>query len=207
MLFSEAAVPGLLDGTITSTFRRWKRAQVKVGGIYRPRAELALLVDGVSQVTVGELTDADARAAGEPDVVTLRQRRLKGAPDDEVLFRIDFHRVDVPDPRRVLAVDADLDGDAIADIDRRLDRLDAASSVGPWTRATLDVIRRHPATVSSVLADELGRHRPDLKLDVRKLKGLGLTESLGTGYRLSPRGAAYLRLTGCPRPRGRATGP
>jgi hypothetical protein len=193
MLFSDAAVPGLLDGTITSTFRRWKRAQVKVGGIYRPRAELALLVDAITQVTAGELTDADARAAGEADLVTLRQHHLKGALEDEVLFRIDFHRVDVPDPRRVLAVDADLDLDAIADIDRRLDRLDAASSAGPWTRATLDAIRRHPATVSSVLADELGRDRPDLKLDIRKLKGLGLTESLGTGYRLSPRGEAYVR--------------
>ena len=30
------------------------------------------------------------------------------------------------------------------------------------------------------------------KSDVRKLKALGLTESLGTGYRLSPRGQAWL---------------
>ena len=32
-----------------------------------------------------------------------------------------------------------------------------------------------------------------LKLDVRKLKNLGLTISLRVGYELSPRGAAYLR--------------
>jgi hypothetical protein len=30
------------------------------------------------------------------------------------------------------------------------------------------------------------------KADVRRLKALGLTESLEVGYRLSPRGAAYL---------------
>jgi hypothetical protein len=30
------------------------------------------------------------------------------------------------------------------------------------------------------------------KTDVRKLKGLGLTESLEVGYRLSPRGVALL---------------
>jgi hypothetical protein len=30
---------------------------------------------------------------------------------------------------------------------------------------------------------------------VRKLKELGLTESLNPGYRLSPRGEAYLRLS------------
>ena len=34
--------------------------------------------------------------------------------------------------------------------------------------------------------------RPAFKLNVRKLKALGLTESLEVGYRLSPRGAAFL---------------
>jgi hypothetical protein len=33
------------------------------------------------------------------------------------------------------------------------------------------------------------------KIDVRKLKNLGLTESLDIGYRLSPRGRAYLAAT------------
>ena len=42
------------------------------------------------------------------------------------------------------------------------------------------------------LADELGMERLPFKVDVRKLKALGLTESLGTGYRLSPRGQAWL---------------
>lgn len=34
--------------------------------------------------------------------------------------------------------------------------------------------------------------RPTVKAGVRKLKELGLTESLAVGYRLSPRGAALL---------------
>lgn len=33
----------------------------------------------------------------------------------------------------------------------------------------------------------------EVEADVRKLKGLGLTLSLDVGYRLSPRGAAYLQ--------------
>jgi hypothetical protein len=33
-------------------------------------------------------------------------------------------------------------------------------------------------------------------VDVRKLKALGLTESLPVGYRLSPRGRAYLARSG-----------
>ena len=44
------------------------------------------------------------------------------------------------------------------------------------------------------LADALGRERLPFKADVRKLKALGLTESLPIGYRLSPRGEAFLRV-------------
>ena len=38
----------------------------------------------------------------------------------------------------------------------------------------------------------LGRETQPFKIDVRKLKRLGLTESLDVGYRLSPRGRAVL---------------
>ena len=49
--------------------------------------------------------------------------------------------------------------------------------------------------VSTALAELLGRERPALKTDVRKLKRLGLTESLEVGYELSPRGRAFLDAT------------
>jgi hypothetical protein len=42
------------------------------------------------------------------------------------------------------------------------------------------------------LAAQLGREKRPFKADVRKLKELGLTESLDVGYRLSPRGKAFL---------------
>ena len=42
------------------------------------------------------------------------------------------------------------------------------------------------------LAAELGPGALAFKADVRKLKALGLTESLEIGYRLSPRGRAWL---------------
>ena len=45
------------------------------------------------------------------------------------------------------------------------------------------------------LAASFGRETQPFKLDVRKLKALGLTLSLEVGYRLSPRGEAYLRQT------------
>jgi len=63
----------------------------------------------------------------------------------------------------------------------------------PWTEATLRQIERSPGVVSTVLAAEAGLARDVFKIRVRRLKALGLTESLEVGYRLSPRGEAYLR--------------
>ena len=50
--------------------------------------------------------------------------------------------------------------------------------------------------VSTELARDVGEERQAYKLRVRRLKALGLTESLEVGYRLSPRGRAYLRGAG-----------
>ena len=56
----------------------------------------------------------------------------------------------------------------------------------------LTLIAAHPGVRAGDLADRLGRERLDFKADVRKLKALGLTESLTVGYQLSPRGRAWL---------------
>ena len=79
------------------------------------------------------------------------------------------------------------------DLERELDRLDRSASHGPWTREVLGAIERAPGHPRC----EAGRAvRPrsviPFKRDVRKLKELGLTESLEIGYRLSPRGRAIL---------------
>ena len=86
---------------------------------------------------------------------------------------------------------------------------------------TLAIIDRSPEVRAPDLAAELGRDTLSFKRDVRKLKELGLTESLDIGYRLSPRGEAVVDdggrrdddrrhrpVPGCrrsaPRPRGRS---
>jgi DNA-binding MarR family transcriptional regulator len=56
----------------------------------------------------------------------------------------------------------------------------------------LRLIAERPGVVARDLAVALGRDRASFKADVRKLKELGLTESLQVGYRLSPRGRALL---------------
>lgn len=182
MLFPLRFADGLRDGTITLTFRNWKRSQVKVGGRYRSFGG-DLIVDAISQQTAGEITDADARRAGFVDAAALcREFKLAA---DLPMYRIEFHREEPAPP----APKPDLTDAAIS---ARLDRWDAASPTGPWTRATLMLIGERPAVRAGDLAVTLGRERLPFKADVRKLKGLGLTESLEIGYRLSPRGRAYL---------------
>ncbi|MEK8226079.1 hypothetical protein NKG05_08365 [Oerskovia sp. M15] len=62
----------------------------------------------------------------------------------------------------------------------------------PWTRQYLELIVAQPEVVARELAMSIGVERDYFKIRVRRLKELGLTESLAVGYRISPRGRAYL---------------
>ncbi len=197
MRFFQTAHAGLADGSVTVTFRRWKRAQVKVAGMYRV-GPVDLTVDRIDRVPLERITAGDARRAGFTDRAALVA--FLGPPDvdatDELVWRIAF-RCEPAAPK--VAPSGKL---TLADVDelrRRLDRLDRngpTGSTGPWTREVLELIARRPGVVSTELSAELGRERAPFKIDVRKLKRLGLTESLEVGYRLSPRGKALLRRLG-----------
>jgi hypothetical protein len=193
VLLEKRARDGILDGSITVLYRRWKRTQVIAGRAYRTPAGLVdvLAVDAVDPAA---LTDGDARLAGYATADALRTD-LRGDPDEPV-FRLEVRPHRGPDARQQLSEDADLDEAAVAEIVRRLDRLDRASAIGPWTAVTLDLIAANPGRRAPDLATELGREMQPFKLDVRKLKALGLTHSLPVGYRLSPRGEAYRAACG-----------
>jgi biotin operon repressor len=189
VLFEERLRQGLHDGSITLAFRRWRRPQVVAGHHYRTRLDM-VCAEAVDEVTPAEITPAQARDAGYPDVASL----LAGLRGDEELplYRIRFRRLDEPDPRDVLAATTVLTDDQAAAIAARLARMDAASSRGPWTAAILGQIASKPAVSSEFLAEAIGWERGVFKIHVRRLKALGLTISLDVGYRLSPRGQAYL---------------
>lgn len=189
MLFERRLREGIRDGSITVAFRRWKRAQVVAGGRYRTGDDM-VEVTSVAVVAAEDITDGDAQRAGYGSALDL-VASLRGTPTDPV-YRLALVRLDA-DPRDALAADATLSARDLADISRRLDRLDGASRHGPWTRRTLREIGRRPGERAGDLAQRLGIERQRFKVDVRKLKSLGLTVSLATGYRLSPRGEAYLR--------------
>lgn len=188
MRFTKDAWDGLADESITITFRRWKRCQVIVGNQYRSTAGM-LQVDSCDVIEEADISDEDATKAGrESAAATIAL--LGEATQDTLLYRVQFHLAG-PDPRTQLALTVP-DDEALADILKRLARLDKASKAGPWTQAVLQVIHDRPATRAPDLAAGFGRETKPFKLDVRKLKGLGLTQSQRVGYNLSPRGLAVL---------------
>ena len=74
----------------------------------------------------------------------------------------------------------------------RLAEMDRRSHRGPWTRQHLELIEARPSELAETIAASIGRQKRPFKADIRRLKELGLTESLPVGYRLSPRGRAVL---------------
>lgn len=165
MIFEQRFLEGIRAGTITVAFRRWRRPSVKAGGTLLTAAG-QLHIDAVDPVTPDHVSEADARRAGyanRQDLLIELNRRSEGE-----LYRIALGRLE-PDPRVALR-ERPATGSEQADLQKRLRRLDAKAPGGPWTWQDKD----------------------PFKINVRKLKNLGLTENLETGYRLSARGEALL---------------
>ena len=179
MLFDKRLWPLIADGSVTVAVRRWKRPSVKTGGTLQSPAGL-LAIDTVEPVSPGDLSESDARCAGFPGLDEL----LASLRPEGQLSRIRFHRVG-DDPRVSLRQRTELGPAELAKVITALRRLD-------WAGPVLESIGRQPGVVSTELAAELGMERFPFKQKVRRLKALGLTESLKVGYRLSPRGQVVL---------------
>ena len=191
MLLPLKVAQGVRDGTVTLAYRRWKKQDVEPGRRFTTAAGM-VRVESVEVVDPDAITDEEARQAGWPDAVRLRKRLN---PDESLpTYRVRLSW-DGEDPRIALREDADLTDADVAALDARLERLDRASSHGPWTMATLDLIGRYPQRRAPDLAEMIGRETAPFKLDVRKLKAMGLTRSFAVGYEISPRGRAYLSKT------------
>lgn len=188
MLIGRGVLERIACGEVTLAFRRWRRPTVRAGGTLRTAVGV-LAISSVRVVDPARISLADARRAGYLDLsallVDLADRR--GA----AVYRIELRRSG-EDPRLRLRAQSRLSLAERAALGARLARLDARRA---WTDATLREIAARPGVRAADLAERLGRERKSFKTDVRKLKELGLTESLEVGYRLSPRGRAWLRGT------------
>lgn len=173
MLFRPADLQRIAAGEITLAFRRWDRPRVKVGSQQKTRVGV---VEFTSCEVVESISPEDARAAGfgSPEEVEARMRKTGR------VYRVGL-RVAGPDPRVALR-SAPPDAAVFAQLEK-----------WPWAYPYLQCIAERPETRAADLAESFGRETQDFKRDIRKLKELGLTESLEVGYRLSPRGEAVLR--------------
>jgi hypothetical protein len=185
MLFRQRFLDGIRTGSITLAFRRWRRPSVKSGGtLLTPIGQLEIAA--VERVSEASISHEDARRAGYASIDTLLADLRHGREGHVYRIQLGTLRAD---PRIALR-NAVSDRTALASVIERLTRLDHRAPGGAWTSRVLDIIATHPAVRAGHLCDLVGMEKPEFKVNVRKLKGLGLTESLDTGYRLSPLGQA-----------------
>jgi hypothetical protein len=190
VLLNRDTAEGIANGTITLVLRRWDAPRAKPGGTQRTVAGTVRVDDVAEHPGSYRVTAAQARAAGYPDAKTAQKELDRRPAKHTYLIAVSYL---APDERPELAADDRLSGADVDAITARLDRWDAATA--PWTRRYLEMIGANEAVRAPDLAAREGLDVPRFKRRVRQLKGLGLTISLDVGYRLSPRGREYLRLT------------
>lgn len=186
MLFRSATLAGIAVGEVTHAYRRWTRPSVRAGGTLRTAVGV-LAIDRVEPVAIEAITAQDAKCAGYDSLDELRAEL--GKARSGTLYRISFH-VAGEDPRVALRRRDRLDDRELAELRDRLAALDRGSRAGPWTLSTLALIASRDGITAAEIAAALQLAKPAIKVKIRKLKELGLTESLAVGYRLSPRGRA-----------------
>ncbi len=181
MLLKQDTLSRIADGSVTLAYRRWKRPTVKAGGtLVTPVGQLRILaVDPVGLEDIGEV---DARAAGWDDLGALRAELTRRSAGE--VYRIAFELAG-PDPRIALRQEVP-EGDELQALVARVRRW-------AWAEDALRLISERPAVRAADLAGRMSMGTSRFKANVRRLKGLGLTESLEIGYRLSPRGEAVLK--------------
>ena len=164
-------------GGVTLTFRNWKRPHAKVGGVYRLRPTGAVKVTGLANVRLSDICSDDAVRAGFPSVEAMVA--FLGLPRTAVVTRVAFVLTDDA-PKTIPSL-------TIEDVLKRLEATDRRSAA-PWTAHVLALIAAQPAIRAGDLAPFTGWDTPKFKANVRKLKALGLTQSLEVGYRLTDLG-------------------
>ncbi|WP_440984050.1 MarR family transcriptional regulator [Shinella sumterensis] len=184
MLFKAKVLERIEKGEVTLAFRRWEKPTVRAGGTLRTAAGV-LAIDSIERTDLDSVSAEDLKAAGYAAKEDL-SRDLRA---DGQLYRISFHLAG-RDPREALRNNDTLDENEIAALRETLTKFDRPRA---WTSTVLSMIAERDGRTAAEMAERLGIEKAALKRKVGKLKALGLTESLAVGYRLSPRGHAFVK--------------
>ncbi len=188
MLFKKDVLEGIAKGDVTLAFRRWQKPAVQAAGTLRTAAGI-LAIDAIEIVDAAGLSNEDATRSGHSSLNALLAD-IAGQRTGP-LYRIAFH-VAGADPRVALRDMTSFDPGEHNALQCRLTAFDADT---PWAFKTLQLIAAHDGITAGELAVSIGVEKAALKQKIRKLKELGLTESLQSGYRISSRGRAFLTAT------------
>ncbi len=184
MLLSQRTLDAVVNGEIDRVYRRWKRPAVVEGTVQRTAHGLVEVV-GLRQVEEGEIEPAAAGYATSEDVLA----DIRPPEPGRALYEVRI-RWAGDDPRLALRESVDIDEATLDEIDRVVTGIGRRG--GPTGIQLLQAVAANPGKLAQDLAEEIGAEREVLKRRIRQLKEIGLTESLRIGYRLSPRGEAYL---------------
>lgn len=190
MLLNRDTAEGIANGSITLVLRRWDAPRAKAGGTQRTSAGTIRIDDVIEYPGDHRVTGKQAPAAGYPDAAAAQKDLDRRPARHTYAIAVSYLG---PDERPELAADDHLSAADVDAIAARLDRWDAATE--PWTKQYLTMIGANEAVRAPDLAARVGLDVPRFKRRVRQLKSLGLTISLDVGYRLSPRGRAFLRMS------------
>lgn len=188
MLFKQIHLTGIRSGEISLAFRKWKRPSVKKGSLLKTAVGQIEIVD-IAKVKSENITREDAASAGFQRLEDLVD--ILNATGEGDIYKINV-RYHSPDPRIELRRQTELSDEEFDHLSLRLKRLDKYSKQGDWTLNILKVILNNPKLRAADLAAKTGKEKEWLKLNVRKLKNLGLTISHNPGYTISPLGKVFL---------------
>jgi hypothetical protein len=189
MIFKLSHLEGIKAGKITLAFRKWKKPTVRKGSLIKTEIAVVEIVD-VCEAQLHDITNSDAVNAGFDSLKNLI--KAIDSVQDGTLYKIKV-RYYSEDPRIALREHTAVPEYDFQLLKKKLERLDNHSTMGPWTLTVLKAIGDNPKLRAADLAKKLDMQKDELKINIRKLKNLGLTISHEVGYTISPLGEFFLR--------------
>lgn len=183
MMFRVHQLLAIKAGKISLAFRRWDKPHTKKGSTMKTAIGVIEVTD-VQVVKENSITRGDAKKAGFESVAALIAEMNKWSKTGTI-YKVKVKYVS-EDPRLELRERTDLSEDEFQKLKAKLDRLDKTR--GPWVLKVMKLIKRFPERRAGDLADIMQMDKFDFKINVRKLKNLGLTVSHEIGYSISPLG-------------------
>jgi hypothetical protein len=182
MIFRVHQLLAIKSGEISLAYRRWEKPNVKKGGTMKTAVGVIIITD-IEPVKENAITKAHAARAGYESLESLMKDVNKGSSG--TIFKIKVRYLS-EDPRLELREKVDLTEREFQKLKEKLARLDKTR--GPWVLKVLTLIKKNPERRAGDLAEIMAMDKLDFKINVRKLKNLGLTISHGIGYSISPLG-------------------